>query len=508
MGERGKGLLPAVLAVLLPACGGEVIWDPGGGEEGSDDIVAELLAAPGVVGVTEEASCIEGYRSFLLDFDQPVDHDHPEGQRFLQRLALLHRDTDAPLVLATTGYYLFGEALSEPAELLSANQLLVEERYFEPSRPDPADWSFLDIRQAAADHHAVVEALRPIYDGKWISTGVSKGGMASIYHRRFFPGDVDGTVAYVAPNTLGLDDPRYAAFLARVGTVECRARLEDLQREVLFRREAMIDRMRAEAASEGMSYDLLGADAALEGIVVHLPFSYWQTQGASRCDDVPGAGATDDEVYSFLEDVAPPLFSADPYVLRLEPYRWQAYTQLGTPGVDVSGVEDLLETGTDAHDNLPTIEATPVFDPDAMQDVAAWLSSEGSRVLLIYGEDDPWTAGAFELGGATESWAMVQAGGNHRASLLGLAPADRDVALAALSVWSGVLAWPPDEPPPGPAGPVTAAGGPSCGAPSPRSAGRSSRCGRRGATARSACSRSRPRRARRSATGRRRARGR
>ena len=41
--------------------------------------------------------------------------------------------------------------------------------------------------------------LRPIYGAAWISTGASKGGMTVMYHRRFYPADVDGTVAYVAP---------------------------------------------------------------------------------------------------------------------------------------------------------------------------------------------------------------------------------------------------------------------------------------------------------------------
>ena len=48
-------------------------------------------------------------------------------------------------------------------------------------------------------------------------------------------GDVDGTIAYVAPNNVDdRDDRAYDAFLARVGTdPSCRERLNALQQEAL-----------------------------------------------------------------------------------------------------------------------------------------------------------------------------------------------------------------------------------------------------------------------------------
>ncbi|MFP2912532.1 hypothetical protein ACLESD_47465, partial [Pyxidicoccus sp. 3LFB2] len=44
-----------------------------------------------------------------------------------------------------------------------------------------------------------------LQDALWrqvVSTGASKGGMTSIYHRASAPKDVDATVAYVAPQQL------------------------------------------------------------------------------------------------------------------------------------------------------------------------------------------------------------------------------------------------------------------------------------------------------------------
>jgi len=456
MQSRGVAALvmaPLALCLLAGGCSrtdiGSGAGDTGhqdgaagdGGSGGAAlDIAGQLKAVPGVLAVVEEASEIPGHRYFLVDFDQPADHAHPERQRFTQRLTLHHRDTTAPFVLAATGYYLFfpAQPFTEPAALLDANQLFVEHRYFHPSRPDPADWKLLDIEQAAADHHRIVRAFRPLYTGKWISTGSSKGGMTAVFHRRFYPADVDGTVAYVTPLTLGLEDSRYVDFVNQLGTAACRQRLEDFQREVLRRRDAMIARMTGQAASLGLGFELLGAVPSFEGNVASFAFELWQSQDEAACDSIPGPAASDDEVWRFFDEVGRTLSATDPYVLGLEPYRWQSATQLGTPRIDTAAIDDLLDADRAAIDDLPSIELDPVFDPAPMRDVASWLAGEGSRLLLVYGENDPWTAAAIELGGATDSYRLVAPGGNHTSNIGDLAPHDREIALGALGAWAGV----------------------------------------------------------------------
>ena len=450
-------LLFSFASLSLVACGDDD--DPGGQPAGSGgagaaggaggeggqggavpgDILDQLQAIEGVE-VVEEVSEIDGYRFFLLEIDQPADHNDPDGVRFRQRIALHHRDASAPLVLASTGYYLWlpYQYLEEPAQLLGANQLIVEHRFFYTSRPDPADWALLNIWQAATDHHRVVEAFRPLYPASWISTGASKGGMTSVYHRRFYPDDVDGTVPYVAPHSAGLDDARYIDFLDQVGNDVCRQRLKDFGREVLLRRDAMLTRMADQAAMAGVTYDLLGIGPVLEGNAAGFAFGFWQYHGAYLCDDIPTAAASDDQVWGFLDAVGSPISSSDPYLLAFEPYYWQAYTQLGAPGIDESHVADLLLYDWDTIDDLPSVDEDPVFDPQAMQDVSSWLTTQGERLLFIYGEDDPWTAAAFDFGGAQDTYRFIEPGGNHGASIGGLVEADQAVALAALEDWTGV----------------------------------------------------------------------
>ncbi|UQA63343.1 S28 family serine protease [Polyangium aurulentum] len=439
-------LAPLFLPLFIAACSDDPGEQP---PPPTADILDQLLAIEGMT-VEEHVSSIEGYRYFVLEYQQPADHDAPDGQRFTQRMALHHRDASAPFVLGSSGYFINStfQQIREPAQLLGANQLQVEHRFFDPSRPEPTDWSLLTIEQAAADHHRIVEALRPIYSGKWISTGGSKGGMTSIYHRRFFPDDVDGTVAYVAPHSYGIPDPRYLDFVASLGEPDCRQRLQGFQREVLLRRPAMLARMATQAEADGLSYDLLGAEEALDVTAVEFVFGFWQYFDASQCENIPDQAATDDEIWAFLDEIVPTKQWADHMTVAYEPYYWQAATQLGYPAVEEAHLADLLlhpKFDVPTSFVLPGPGKDPVFDSGAMEDITGWLSAEGERILLIYGQNDPYTAAAFELGGAKDAYRFIVPGGNHGARILDLPENDRGVALDALEAWTGVA---PVLPPP------------------------------------------------------------
>lgn len=423
-------------AAALVAAGGCT----GGGPDRDDDLTSALEAIPGLT-VSEQPTALEGYRFFQLTFEQPADHAVPGGNSFAQRVTLLHRDADAPMILATAGYGIsFEDRRAEPTVLLGANQLSVEHRFFPPSRPEPADWSLLTIEQAAADHHRIAEAFAPLYSGAWINTGASKGGMTAIFHRRFHPADVDATIAYVAPLSLAAGDTRYVTFLEQVGDAACRQALIDFQRDALGRRAAMLSRLGALAAERGIAFDLLGSEVAFEHAVLELPFAFWQYGSASQCASIPAGAATDDEVFAFIDAVSFFELFSDDLVLYFEPYYYQAATQLGYPAISETAVADLLQhPGTDhPRTYVVTPVAVPAFDPAPMQDIAGWVASDASALMFVYGADDPWTAGAFAVGAATDAHLFTVPGGNHGASILDLQGADRAAALAVLESWTGV----------------------------------------------------------------------
>ncbi len=361
-------------------------------------------------------------------------------------MTLHHRSYDAPMVLRTLGYSNSGgDYQAELTEMLDANQLVVEHRYFRDSRPSWDDWSYLTIEQAAADHHRIVEAFKPIYDAAWINTGHSKGGMTAVYHRRFYPDDVDITVPYVAPISFAAPDERYPDFLANVGTPECNQKLWDIQAETLERRQAMLDLM--ESRLSNLSFDRIGgAEAAFESIVLEIPFTFWQYHGERFCAFVPEVTATDNSIYQFIDVIVGWSYASDATFDFFDPYFYQAHSQLGYPDIASDHLGDLILT------DPPTIEegvvpegTSPVYSPDAMADVAQWLATEGERVLFVYGEFDPWTGGAFDLGDATDSYIYIGPAGTHSAIIGTLEADDQAEVMDHLERWTGVTPTPPSK---------------------------------------------------------------
>lgn len=407
------------------------------------DILDELRAIDGMV-VDEQPAPVDGYRLFVMTYRQPVDHRDPAGPTFDQRMTLLHRDYAAPVVAHNSGYFVSTAGRrAQITAMTDGNQLSLEHRFFEPSRPAPANWAALTIEQAASDQHRITQALKArIYRAnKWLTTGASKGGMTSLFHRRFFPDDVDATVAYVAPLDFPADavqspTNRYFVFLENVGTsASCRQQLKDFQNLALARRAAMKTRMAQKA-----SYTILGADQALEFAVEELPFIFWQYGSQAQCSTIPGAAASDDRVFKFLDDTIGAASYGDDDISAFVPYYHQSATQLGYPSSDESYLVGLLHPQQDtAAAYVPSgIPVGPYDNGAAMTDIQSWIASSGTRIMLIYGERDPWTAGAVDLGAATDSFKFIAPAGNHGSSITSLSAEDSATATATVLRWAGV----------------------------------------------------------------------
>src|SRR6185295_10943075 len=149
--RAGVIFLGVFCALASSACSGDAGGGEGGGEDGGPcDIAARLSAVPGLT-FNEGPSMAAGYRFFQMTFDQPEDHASTGGTRFQQHMTLLHRDCTAPTIVYNSGYFVSAKsALTELATLVSGNQISMEHRFFAASRPNPADWTKLDIVQAAA----------------------------------------------------------------------------------------------------------------------------------------------------------------------------------------------------------------------------------------------------------------------------------------------------------------------------------------------------------------------
>jgi hypothetical protein len=417
----------------------------GAAESDTADIKDRLLAIPGVSLIQEKP--YPGYRFFVLNFTQPVDHRNPKKGTFQQRITVLHKDTARPTVFYTGGYNVStNPGRREPTQIVDGNQVSMEYRFFNPSRPDPADWSKLDIWQAASDQHRIFKALKKIYGQKWISTGGSKGGMTATYYERFYPHDMDGVVAYVAPNDVVNDeDSAYDRFFANVGTKECRDRLNAVQREALVRREPLEKKYAEVAAADGLTFETIGSlDKAYEAVVLDYVWGFWQYSLLADCDSdvIPkdAKAATDDEIWTSIDTISGFSAYADQGLSTYTPYYYQAGTQLGAPDIKFPHIEKkYIRYGYQPPRNFVPRDIGMTFDPNAMRDVDTWVRNNAKQMLFVYGQNDPWGSEPFHLGKkARDSYVFTAPGANHGANVAGLVKAQKDLATARILKWAGV----------------------------------------------------------------------
>ncbi|MCX6123600.1 MAG: S28 family serine protease [Proteobacteria bacterium] len=371
-----------------------------------------------------------------------MDHNDPDGPSFEQKLVLFHSSYTAPLVLQTSGYQIFGSALTNVARKFSANQIQVEHRFFGSSVPSLKDWSKLNIRQSAADFHRITQAFKPHYTGKWLNTGASKGGMTSVFHRRFYPADLDGTLAVVAPLSYSTADERFVDFVDQVGGDNyqpCRIALEEFQGAVLASKSQILPQIKG-------SYSTLGsASVALEHAVFEAAFAFWQygtpESTTAGCDKIPAPTASPTKLLEFLGKVNGVESSySDTGMEPFVSYYVQAAQQLGSPGAKLTHLSQVAEhQGTYRIESYIPSEASKVFDSNVMPEIQSWVQGESERIMFIYGEYDPWTAGKYTPGSADrDNYLYVAPKGNHGSNVDSLSSADKAKAWDTITRWLGM----------------------------------------------------------------------
>jgi len=377
-----------------------------------------------------------GYsRQFEIYISQPLDHNNPDGTRFNQQIFLSHRDESAPVVFMPSGYSTRATTTAEISTLLGANQIYVAHRFMGNSRPGVMEWNYLTVKQAAADFHHVVELFKTLYSGKWLSYGASKNGATALFHRRFYPDDVDATLTKVAPLSFEVEDPRYDEFLENVGDQAMRDKIKRFQIDLLENRERILPLIKDYMDNSSLTYSI-PEGVILEFETLEHNFAFWQ-YGTYEISTVPDTGLTAQQLYNILEDAGYLPYYSDEYIDYLEPFYYQMYTELGYYRLVDDHLSHLLVDLSDPSYSYFAPSGVPLnFDPATMLDINTWLQTEGNNIIYIYGEIDPWTAGAVELGGQTNSVKIIQPGANHSIFLENLD--QKDLVYSTLEQWLGI----------------------------------------------------------------------
>lgn len=377
---------------------------------------------------------------YLVRITQPVDPKNPAAGSFTQRVVIGHVGFDRPTILVTEGYggaYALNPRYQEElTQLLGANLIFVEYRYFLESTPEPCNWDYLTAENSAYDLHNVNRTFRQLYPGKWISTGISKGGQTTMLYRAFFPDDVDISVPYVGPLCRGVEDGRHEPFLRKVGTKKERRRIEDFQREVLKRKEEMLPLLESFSKDKELTYRIPLAEV-LDYCVLEYPFALWQW--GTPVAGIPSVHAETATLFDHLMSISSPDYFAEnqPNIS----FFVQAARELGYYGYDTRPLRKWLTIDSSkGYLNRIMLPAELVdkveFRPALYHKIYNFLKDNDPKMIFIYGEIDPWTAAhAPVFKGKKNEQFYFQPRGSHLSRIGNMPEEMKEKILTQLNKW-------------------------------------------------------------------------
>ena len=347
--------------------------------------------------------------------EQPLDHRNPEGETFSQRVYISHIDPSRPVVLITAGYDAKYYYTSEITAELKCNQVTVEHRYFGRSQPNDPYWHFLNTWQAASDHHRIVNIFKELYPGKWISTGISKGGQTVMYHSFYYPEDVDVRVPYVAPLNFAVEDERIYSFLNQVSSARDRRKVKRFQKMALKYQDRYLQAFRDFSDRNDYTYELAGGlEKAYEYCVLEYSFAFWQW-GYVPSNKIPGKLAQAEDIIQHMNRVAGFDYFSDQFIVEYRPFFYQALTEMGYYGYDLDSFGKYLKHVDNPIFTFTIPESVDLsFNNELSVDLQQYINEEAENYIFIYGEYDTWSATAVTSIGDSNSKIFYKEGGSHR----------------------------------------------------------------------------------------------
>ena len=398
------------------------------------ELLKFLKTIPGIEIEKKDTTAFKEF--YIIMLPQKVDHTNSNGTIFKQRIFVGHEGFDKPTVMETEGYgadWVTSNTMSEPTRLLNANQLYVEHRYFGPSTPNPIDWKYLTAEQDAGDYHYIRQLFGQVYKGKWIATGVSKGGQTATEYKVFYPDDVDVTIPYVAPINYSRLDPRIEAHFKKVGTKEQRRHIKDIQLYLLKNKKTVLPEWKKIAAKKGFKFTHIDEESAYDYSVLEFPFSFWQyTADETKLPDL--RTASPGKMALYLVQIVSPFWyteAANSY----QPANYQFYTQLGYYEYDEKPFRKYLKNKDYPNSVFVPKNVQIVWDPTYQEKLRKFMAGNPQHMIFIYGEDDPWGATAADIKPGSGSLKMVQAGGTHGAKIATLSPEQHKLVIDTFEKW-------------------------------------------------------------------------
>lgn len=411
-------LIAATILVTFSSCRKDEQPVPDPVEE--PPVIEEFLKSiPQILSFEKLEDDWTGFEStWQLTFKQPLDHfDQSIGYSIPQRVYLHFKSYDAPVVLYGTGYEIYN-FIPHVARLLDANVIEFEYRYFDKSIPDgmypDVNWTYLTSRQASADLHDIYEAFKPAFRNKWVSSGVSKGGITSALYARFYPDDMDLYLPFCAPFCTSLDDEGIGKWISEgIATQEVRDGMINFIKMALWMQDELCEEAAKRDEFKALSLEDIAAE--MPGYIINTFFDRLAYKPVSDWfPTIPDENSSVADVFDFISGkeqtvekrrkdmmVTFSTKSGEEESLSLNsPYEPQALKELGYFNYDLTPyreeVEENLISYDDARfsDNLGTAaerEAIAFSDTLMVNFLGKFLPKTNAKMIFVYGQDDYWT---------------------------------------------------------------------------------------------------------------------
>lgn len=401
-----------------------------------------LAALPGVSKVEALKTTLfpEKYVFFIR---QQLDAKDASKGYFEQRVVLCHRGFDRPTVLVTEGYnarYAMRENyMDELSKFFETNVITVEYRYFDQSMPKPCNWDYMTVENSLYDLHNVNQTLHAMYKGKWISTGISKGGQTTMFYRAYFPNDVDISVPYVAPLNKSVEDGRHEKFLQyEVSTKENRQKVLDLQLLLFKRKAALLPMLEQYCKDQKFTFNVPIAEI-FDFIVMEYSFAFWQW--GDDLAKIPTSKATDKELFDYLMRISEPGYFSNQNPNF--PFNYQAARELGYYGYYTAPFKKYLSIksakGYLKRLMVPKGQEDVQFSPVLYNNTVDFLTKNDPKMVYIYGDIDPWSAsGVYGLPFTKNKKNLhvyMCKGGSHRTRINSFPEPTRQEIIQLISNW-------------------------------------------------------------------------
>ncbi|MCI6803873.1 MAG: aminopeptidase [Prevotellaceae bacterium] len=333
---------------------------------------------------------------YVLKMEQQVDWKTLSKGTLKERIIIGMKGLNKPTIIVTEGYFanygISPDYEEELSRLFDANVILCEYRYFAESVPQPTNWDYMTVDNSLADYHHVRQTMGQLFTGKWISTGISKGGQTTMFYRATYPDDVDVSVSYVAPLNRAIEDGRHEKFLAKqVGTKAERKVVKQAMQEFMKRKKDLMPLFHEYCTKHDYHFYLPEEDI-YDYCVLEYPFALWQW--GTPVSTIPSLDDDDNTWFSNLMNVAEPDYFR--YPNKYMPFDVQAIKELGYYGYSLKPIKkwtSLKSTkGYLKKIMLPDSLRHYDFDATLYKRTVKFLKKEDPTHIFIYGEIDPWSA--------------------------------------------------------------------------------------------------------------------